>query len=396
MLGSIYIGLSGMNAFSKGLQTISNNVANMNTLGFKATQVNFADVFNSGGGWLGSASGLSYEQSGTGVRVGQPSIDFKQGELRASSGSLDLAVDGSGFLMLLDGAQTFYTRTGQFVVDDTGYISLSGTDRRLGVIGADGKPGSLNIDGKRVNPPVATTKIVFADNLSSTATDATVSSINVYDSAGAKQVWQVKLTPVTGATGQWTVTVTNQTGKTMGTSTIKFIGGVIDPSSATLTITDTPTGADPLSVVLDFSSGVTSYSSGTVSSLRAASVDGAASGALSDVTVDADGKVKLSYGNGKTELLGAVALVDFRDPAQLKQIGDGLFEYKGFNTPRVVSSGAAGVGKLVSKQLEASNVDLSAEFGELILIQRGFQAASQVVSISNDMIQQLFGVRGQG
>lgn len=396
MLGSIYVGLSGMNAFSKGLQTISNNVANMNTLGFKATRASFAASFNSGGGWLGSASGLAYAQSGTGVHVGLPQIDFKQGELRTATGELDLAIDGSGFLMLLEGSQTYYTRTGQFVVDDSGYITLSGTDRRLAVIGADGKPAPLDIDGDRVDPPAATTKIVFSGNISSTGTEATVSSINVYDSAGAKQVWQVKLTPVTSATGQWTATVTDQNGKTMGTSTITFTGGVIDSSSATMTITDAPAGADPLSVVLDFSVGVTSYSSGTVSSLRADSVDGSASGALSSVGVDADGKIKLSYDNGETKLLGAVAMVDFRDPDKLKQIGDGLFEYAGSSTPYVTSSGAAGVGKLVSKQLEASNVDLSAEFGELILIQRGFQAASQVVSISNDMIQQLFGVRGQG
>ncbi|PVM84422.1 hypothetical protein DDF62_22055 [Caulobacter radicis] len=396
MLGSIYVGLSGMNAFSKGLQTISNNVANMNTLGFKTTRASFADSFNSGGGWLGSASGLAYAQSGTGVHVAAPQVDFKQGELRASTGQLDLAIDGGGFLMLLEGSQTYYTRTGRFVVGDTGYITLSDTERRLAVIGADGKPAALDIDGDSVDPPAASTKIVFSGNISSTATEASVSSINVYDSTGAKQVWQVKLTPVTSATGQWTATVTNQAGKTMGTSTIKFIGGVIDSASATMTITDAPTGADPLSVVLDFSKGVTSYSSGTVSSLRVDSVDGSASGALSEVGVDADGKIKLTYDNGETKLLGAVAMVDFRDPDKLKQIGDGLFEYAGSNAPYVTSSGAAGVGKLVSKQLEASNVDLSAEFGELILIQRGFQAASQVVSISNDMIQQLFGVRGQG
>ena len=106
--------------------------------------------------------------------------------------------------------------------------------------------------------------------------------------------------------------------------------------------------------------------------------------------------MKLTYSNTKTELLGSVALADFRDPQQLQRAGNGLFENRGGGQHRLLSSGADGIGKLVSKQIEASNVDLAQEFGDLILIQRGFQASSQVVSVSNDMIQQLFGIRGQG
>jgi flagellar hook protein FlgE len=95
-------------------------------------------------------------------------------------------------------------------------------------------------------------------------------------------------------------------------------------------------------------------------------------------------------------LLGAVAIADFRDPQQLERIGAGLFIDKGGANVRLLASGQDGVGKLLSRQIEASNVDLSQQFGDLILVQRGFQASSQVISISNDMIQQLFGIRGQG
>src|SRR5260221_1617849 len=326
MLGAIYIGLSGMNAYSKGLQTISNNVANLNTLGFKSTSVNFTDVFNSGGNGLSFTRTSDPEQSGSGVRFGQPTIDFRQGDLRQTSGDLDLAIQGSGFLVLLDGDKTYYARTGQFFVDNDGFISEQGTKFHLAVLNEARQPIALNIDTKRTSQPKATTIVKFADNLPSTATTASVANITVFDSIGGKQVWQVKFAPV-GPTspGEWTVTVLDASGATVGTSSLKFIGSAVDLSTEKITITSAPTGADPLAVVLDFSRGVTSFSAGTLSTLRAASVDGNGVGALTGVAIDADGQVKLSYSNNKTELEGAVALADFRDPQQLERASNGLF-----------------------------------------------------------------------
>jgi len=393
MLGAIYIGLSGLDAYSKGLQTISNNVANLNTPGYKSTSVNFTDVFNKGGGGLTFSSGSDTQQLGNGVRFSQPQIDFTQGDLRQSSGDLDLGIQGNGFLVLLDGEKTYYSRTGQFVVDQAGFISEQGTQFHLAVLDAARQPIALNIDAKRTSAPTATTKITFADNLTASAT---VSNIDVYDSNGGKHVWQAQFAADPNVTGQWSVTVTDDTGATVGTSTLKFIGGTVDPTTAQITMNSQPTGAAPLSVVLDFSTDVTSFSSTSPSTLRAASVDGNGVGALTSVTVDDDGQVKLTYSNTKTELVGAVALADFRDQQQLERVGEGLFRNTGGGQFRLLSSASDGIGKLVSKQIEASNVDLSQEFGDLILIQRGFQASSQVVSVSNDMIQQLFGIRGQG
>lgn len=397
MLGAIYIGLSGMSAYSKGLQTISNNVANLNSPGFKASSASFSDVFNYGGSGLTFSRGTDEEQAGNGVRFASPQIDFGQGDLRQSDSDLDLAVQGSGFLVLLNGERTLYARTGQFAVDQDGYIVQKDTENRLAVLDDKGRAVALNIDAKRTHPPTATTTIHFADNLSSSGTTATVADVAVYDSLGGKQTWQIQFAKAADSVdGKWTVTVTDQTGRTVGTTSLTVTGGVVDPSTSKLTITDAPAGAAPLSVTLDFSSGVTGFSSGTSSTLRAASVDGNGVGALTSVTVDVDGQLKLTYSNEKTELLGAVALADFRDPQALERVGSGTFANEGGERPRLLASGVDGVGKLVSRQIEASNVDLSQEFGDLILVQRGFQASSQVVSVSNDMIQQLFGIRGQG
>jgi flagellar hook protein FlgE len=393
MLGAIYIGMSGMDAYEKGLQTISNNVANLNTLGFKATQVTFSDLFDDGG----SSSGSDSHSAGSGVRYSTPYMDFSQGTLNPTDKGLDLALQGGGLLMLLGDTQPLYTRTGEFQVDDDGYISLQGTHRHLAILGDDGKPEALNIASKRTNAPKATTSITFSDNLSSTATDATVSNLAIYDSNGVKQTWSVKFTrdQTAGVTGSWAVAVTDSTGRTVGTSTLKFIGGTVDPTSTKLVINDTPSGADPLAVTLDFSSGVTSFSSGTTSTIQATAVDGNAPGDLSDVSVDENGQVKLTYSNDQTVLAGAVAVADIRDPQQLERMGEGLYRYQGTSPVALRASGTAGVGTVESKQLETSNVDLSKEFGELILVQRGYQASSQIVSVANDMIQQLFGIRGQ-
>jgi flagellar hook protein FlgE len=397
MLGAIYIGLSGMEAYSKGLQTISNNVANLNTSGFKASSATFSDVFNYGGSGLSFSRGTDQEQAGGGIKFAAPQIDFKQGDLRQTNGDLDLAIQGSGLFVLLNGDKTSYTRTGQFAVGQDGYIAQQGTENRLAVLDDKGRTVALNIDSKRTDPPAATTTISFADNLSSSATTATVADVAVYDSLGGKHIWQIQFSRVADSVdGSWTVTVIDDTSKTVGTGKLVLAGGAVDPASSKLTITDAPQGAAALSVTLDFSSGVTGFSSGTTSTIRAASVDGNAVGALTGVTVDDKGQVKLAYSNTKTALLGAVALADFRNPQALIQQNGGIFTAQGSERPRLLASNVDGVGTIVSKEIEASNVDLSQQFGDLILVQRGFQASSQVVSVSNDMIQQLFGIRGQG
>ncbi len=396
MLGAIYTGLSGLNAYSRGLQTISNNISNLNSPGYKATSTSFSDVFNYGGGGLTFFRGMDSNNAGNGVRFNDSRVDFSQGDLRQSEGDLDLALQGSGFLVLINNGKTYYSRTGQFVVDKEGFISLQGNDQyKLGVIDSSGRPAPLNVDKMRTNAPKATTTIKFADNLSSSATTATVSDVAVYDALGGKQTWQVKIDKVAAVQGEWSVNVTDQTGATVGTSTLRFVGSTVDPTTEKLTFSYTPQDAPSLSVVLDFSSGVTSFSSGTTSTLRSASVDGNGAGNLVTVTVDTDGKVKLNYSNEKNEMFGAVAIADFRDPQLLRRLSGGFFDSGNSQPTRIVASGTEGVARLVSKQTEASNTDLSQQFGELILIQRGFQASSQVVSATNDMIQQLFGIRGQ-
>lgn len=392
MFGAIYVGMSGLGAYSEGLQVVSNNVSNLNTVGFKANNVTFSNVFGSG-----SQGGLEYGNAqagnGYGVSMGELSVNFDQGELRQTGRDLDLSIDGNGFFILMDGDQQMYARTGSFVVNDSGFIVLQGTEYRLGVLDDEGRPAPLNIDQFRTDPPEKTTRVKFSDNLSSTADDFNLPDITVYGEDGEENVWSVAFTREQDSVDTWTVTVNNADGDELGEKTLKFIGGTVSLTTQELLFEDEEAG---LSVSLDFSENVTSFSSGTVSSLRASEVEGHGTGSLATLGVNAQGQIEITYTNQETLELGAIALADFRDPQSLEQRGNSMFEFNGFGQVQFLAAEDTRVGTVLSQRLEASNVDLGNQFGDLILIQRGFQASSQIISVSNDMIQQLFGIRGQG
>ncbi len=392
MLGAIYIGLSGLSAYQKGLTAVSNNVTNLNSSGFKASDVSFTDVYGTKGG-----NGLAYagnaQGGGSGVNFGGSTINFAQGELRSTGRDLDLSIDGAGFLVLMDGNDLSYARTGSFSVNEDGFIVLRGTDLKLAALDGDGTPVALNIDSVRTGKPEPTSTIKFSDNLSSTATDFSIGDVKVFDNAGKEHVWQIAFSKDPDQPDSWTVKVTDEDSNKVGSKTLRFKDGIIDPETAKLQFGSAKNGPK---VIFDFSENVSSYSSGEVSSLRTESIDGHGVGTISRLNINAEGHVEIGYSNGEKMDLGAVAIADFRDLAALVQLGAGRFEYKGHGQQSFLASGDPRVGNVVSGRLEASNVDLGAQFGDLILIQRGFQASSQIVSVSNDMIQQLFGIRGQG
>jgi len=392
MFGSMFIGLSGMNAYSAGLRQVSNNITNLNSSGFRASTLGFNDLFSGS-----SQQGISYmgsgQQGGNGVNLSDLRLDFSQGELRQSDRDLDLAIEGSGFLVLENEGEYIYARTGQFEVNDAGDIVLSGTDYKLTVLDSTGRPQSLSVDNHRTGVPSATTRIEFADNLSSTSTEYTIPDVRVFNENGVESTWQVQFSREEDVTDEWTVTVTNENNDEVGSETLNFIAGTIDPSTSVLTFSDDEAG---LSVELDFSEGVTSFSSGEVSTLRASDVDGYGIGEITTLRVNDSGHLEINYSNEQTEDLGAVALADFREPQNLEQQSGGLFVYNSTVGREFHSSESNRVGRVLSSRVENSNVDLSKEFGELILVQRGYQASSQIVSVSNDMIQQLFGITGRG
>ncbi len=395
MLGAILTALSGMDAYSDGLQTISNNVANLNTSGFKEAEVSFNELVNTGGSEF---PGAEDEASGYGVSVASPMTDFTQGQLQQTDSALDLAIQGSGFLTVYQNGAIYYERTGSFSVTPSGNIADQ-NGNNLAVLNAQNQPTELNIKNMETYAPVATTSISFTGDLSDATTDtATTAPITVYDSDGGQHAWTVTFTnPTADSNGtgvDWTATVTDSNGTTVGTGTIDLTnGGIANPAQDSFTVNETVTGAAALSVSLDFS-GLQSFS--TNSNVQLNTVNGNGLGTLTSVAVDASGQVQITYSNGQTQSAGYIALANFQDPQTLHALTGGIYKSAANNYPQYFQSDAPGIGTLEASELEASNTNLSSEFGDLILIERGFQACSQVVSISNDMIQSLFGIQGQG
>lgn len=390
MLGAIYTGLSGLQAYSDGLEKVSNNVTNLNSLGYKASSVTFSNV--QGARDTGGLGLVANGSNSAGVELAKSRLDMRDGQLRQTGNDLDLAVDGTGFLVLLRGSEVRYGRTGSFEIDKDGFVVLSGTDWRLATLDASGRPAALSVDASRTNSPAKTQLAKFADNLSSTATAHSVNDLSVYDATGAKHVWQVSFARSEGST-DWQVKVVDDKGVTIGEKTLSFALGAPTEATKKLLFADNANG---LSVTFDFSSSVSSFSSGTVSTLRAAEVDGHGTGSIVSLAVNGKGELEIGYSNNEKKQLGAVALASFRDPGSLRQETGGLIVADGTADVAYLSSEDTRVGAVLSRRLEASNVDLSSEFGDLILIQRGYQASSQIISVANDMIQQLFGIRGQG
>lgn len=396
MIESIYIGLTGLTTNSRGLQTISNNVANLNTPGFKASSLRFADLFYSGGD-SGSTGVSGSPQFGAGVTYTQTTINFKQGEIRTSSQDLDIAIEGRGFLALLNGDETVYTRTGQFAIDADGNLSETNVGMKLATLTSTGVLQPFNVNDRRVNPPKATKEVKFVDNLSSTAEEHVISGVEVFDTNGGSHNWTLRFkNDFANTAGRWAVTVEDEEGNQVAEGEVVFNGSTVVPGKDKVTVELKPASGAASTIVLDFSSGVTGFSSGSSSSLRVESKDGYGLGQLSRISVDEEGRLKLEYSNGQSEATDHIALVDFEDLQALRQRGDGLFEDASPREPRIARQGEFGVGTIQGQSIEASNVDLSQEFGQLILYQRGYQASSQVISVANEMIQQLFELKGGG
>jgi flagellar hook protein FlgE len=179
MFSAIDVALSGMDAYTNALQTISNNVANLDTPGYKEVTTSFSDLFNESNDELGFSNGPNGEGTGYGVKLGPSSIDFSQGTLEQTNGSLDLAIQGGGFLVLLNGSQTLYSRTGSFAVNSSGIVTEQGTNYELGMLNSSGQVVPIDVSSEETNAPVATTDVTFDNNLSSSATSDTVSNITV-------------------------------------------------------------------------------------------------------------------------------------------------------------------------------------------------------------------------
>jgi len=402
ILGTIYSGTTGLLTFSKGLDVISNNVANMNTPGFKRSDLLFRDLFYQYQLTGEANQDFSARKDGNGVKENGTLTSFSQGDIQQTGNETDVAIDGNGFFILRDDENTFYSRVGQFKIDKDGYLISTLNEARVAGIDESGQLMDINISALRTNPAKATTEVTFVNNLSSGATDHEIADIEVFDSLGNKHLLDLKLTNNSSETPlSWLLEIKDEDENVISSGNeIRFQGnGSPEEGFNSITFTFEPADADPMEITFSFGTpgsftGATSFSAGSSSDLAVGTQDGYAYGSQTNVSFDQDGIMEVAYSNGEKVKGERLALGWMNDLQSIEQIGNGLFL---MNDPYLLQISAANqgvMGEIVGKSIEISNVELSQEFTDLVIVQRGFQVPSQVVSIANEMIQQLLDSAG--
>lgn len=408
MLDTIHVASSGLTTHQKGLRVISGNVTNMNTPGYKGSNNQFTDVF------LKEASTqdrLNTGGQGAGTASLPPTINFRAGEISQTGRDLDLALQGPGFFAVQnDDGQTLFTKSGRFAVNeqgqmvtqDQGYSVLSGA-------GGSGALARLDLSSLRIDPYKATREVRFSGNLSSTAGSAsttgpehTVDNLVVYDAMGAartlKAEFSVKRVTAPGSTeatlqaGVWVVRVLEGTTE-VGTGELRFSSGVPDPLADRFNINLRAADGSTSPVALVLGIQATGFSSGTTSSLVKETIDGNAAGTVTKYAVNDKGQVVVTYTNGRTANGPTLAVAEFLTPEVLQRASGAYFTAPVGQEPRYVAAGDT--TKLIANSLELSNTDLTDQFSTMILVQRGFQASSQVMSTASEMIQSLFDLKSR-
>lgn len=411
-------GLSGLNAASKQLEVIGNNVSNANTVGFKQSRAEFADVF------ANSLTGGGATQIGIGTKLSNVAQQFTQGNITSTNNSLDIAINGGGFFRMSNNGAITYSRNGQFQMDKFGYI-VDASNKRLTGYAADasgtlstGAPAELNINTSDLQPS-ATASVTGLINLDSRNTPLSAAlfnpadpttyhnstAITAFDSLGNAHTLQsffVKTAP-----GAWSVFTTADgtltTTMPTPTATMTFTGtgtsptvtsAATGPAPAFLPLVSFPvtTGAtSPVPMTLDYSGSTQFGSNFSVNSLTQ---DGFTSGRLAGFNTGADGTIVGRYTNGQSKTLGQLVLANFTNPNGLQSLGGNAWSESATSGPALVGTPNTGsLGVLQSSSVEDSNVDLTAELVNMITAQRVYQANAQTIKTQDQVLQTLVNLR---
>ena len=404
-MSAFNIALSGLTAASTDLDVVSNNVANADTIGFKSSRAEFADVYAAG------AVNLNQSSVGEGVRVAATAQQFTQGDISTTGSNLDLALSGDGFFTLKDASGTEYSRNGAFSPDNQGNVVNAtgqalqvyppnagggfntGTTTDLNLETAQSAPLATTTGSVILNLPAASPPIAAPFNPTDPTTYSQSTSTTVYDSLGNASPATLFFTQ-TATPNQWNVNMTINGTQVGGAQTLTFsnAGAVTAPVGGALAFNGyAPTdGAAPLNVTFNFGQS-TQYGGGF--GVTSITQNGYATGLLSTVSIDSTGIVSAVYTNGRTTQLGQLAIANFPNPGGLKQLGNTNWAQT-FTSGTVVSgtAGSAGFGTVQSGALESSNVDLTTQLVDMITAQRAFQANAQAITTANQLSQTVINI----
>jgi flagellar hook protein FlgE len=400
----MFSAISGLRAHQTKMDVTGNNIANVNTVGFKSSTTVFQDtlsqVIRAGGQPAADRGGTNPAQVGLGVKVAGITTNWTQGATQSTGRSTDFMIEGDGFFVTRAGTENLYTRAGSFDFDGSG--KLVTPDGKIlqgwmadaaGVINPNGPIGDLSVPyGQLVSPTQTTTGAVEGNLPAGAATgDSVQTGITMYDSQGVPQKVFYNFTKLAAA-NSWEVDVVHEDGTVLvNNASVVFnaAGALTTPAAPGTLASFTPPAATYPSwtgpVTIDLS-GLSQF--GGANTLTAPKQDGYALGSLQSFQLANDGTIMGVYSNGLRQPIGQLALASFNNPGGLEKAGSSGFRV-GVNSG-VANVGVAGVGGrgvLNSGALEMSNVDLAEEFTGLIVAQRGFQATSRVITSSDEILQ---------
>jgi flagellar hook protein FlgE len=435
MMRSMFSAISGLRAHQTWMDVIGNNIANVNTTGFKVGRVRFTDILSQlvrgASGPTETRGGINPLQIGLGAVVGAVDTIHTQGALQLTGKPSDLAIQGDGFFVVSDGSQTLYTRDGAFdigsdlrlVNPSNGFYVLGWQADANGNVDTAGPVGPITIPIGQQLDAVPTTQITVQGNLDANQDPAAdpphfVTKVTITDSLGMRHEVYITFKKSSSDTNKWDYTITEDNpytedidegerndynisdGEVTGTLHFDENGNLIpqgasesDTNIPQVTITPT-TGA--AKIVLTAPSGL-DFS--RLTQLAApysanAAANGAPAGSLTTFTVSQSGQVLGIYSNGVTKVIGQIALALFTNPGGLMKVGGNAYQPTvNSGEPIVGPPDSGGRGKIASGYLEMSNVDLAQEFTSMIMAQRGFQANSRVITTSDEVLQELVNLR---
>ena len=413
MFTSFSTALSALGAHSTAVDVVGNNLANLNTPGFKASVVSFYDLVTQSLG-----AGLGETQVGFGVARPITLRQFSQGAIQSSAGPLDAAIQGDGFLVLRSKANaTIYGRGGNLQVDRNGSL-LTATGERVqgwasqtGVINTNLPVGDITVPVGSLRPATSTSQITFDMNLNARATagpppDTFSSSMETYDSLGVSHIVTIQMTK-TASAGEWSYSysvpdadVSTPVAPVTGTVTFGPNGVLTNPPATgpfpTLSISGLNSGAAPMDVTWNMFNGDTPRLTqfAQPSAISALGQNGSPAAQLVRVGLGDGGVMLAQYSNGEQVVVGQLAMASIRNPESLISVGNNSYQLSARSaTPAVGTPGTGGRGTIIGGAVENSTVDIAKEFTNLIVLQRGYQANTRVITTVDEISQETINLK---
>lgn len=414
LVTSMYSGVSGISTNSSALNVISNNIANVNTHGFKAGNAVFSDVLSTV-----LHNGSTTMQFGHGAQLGTINTSFAQGSFEATTNATDLAMDGNGFFVVNNGSGNVYTRAGQFRMNNAGLLAdpnnytVQGYQITNGTVGTT--VGDVDLAGVQ-SSPAATTSVTTGVNLDATASAATTFStpVTLYNSVGQQVILTVTFTKVSGS-NSWTYAPTTSVGTVdvdgAASGTVTFdTSGNLDTINGTAVASATEpvfnfdfSTSDPSASaqtvtwdLLNASGGTNGKITGYAATSNNNSLvqDGYATGVLTGLAVAEDGKISGLFDNGQTEELYQLVLADFLNPGGLTKSGSNIYSSSAESGEPTLGVAQAGAfGSVIGDSLELSNVDLATEFVKMITTQQAYQASARAITTADDLMTEAINLK---